>query len=465
MSRDVGFWDYGELQTVPYVLGLMHTTGFPTEILSGWLFAHALLLGSVAFRITLLCALCGIGAAVCAYAITLELGARPAIAVVAAIAYALMRLAWGHAASADVIDEAVFLSAAALLCALIARRTGTLTHCSIAATLGGLALGTHAVVIFYLPAAAAVLVMAYKKNWRAMLLSGTIMLAVASAVYAYLPIRSCQVERQLLDPTRRLGLSPGMPIWDWGAPCKASNFVAVLTGRQAGAPQAFHGYLALTHYPHYAVFALQQFGSPAEGAALIAAALLAFFAQRRPTRTLSWILFIPLVLVTPFASAFTTESDAARYYIFPALCLWAQVALGITALGRQLQTIAVAALVLLAVAFLWQSRGLFEQRNDRLGSTYIAAVKAATSDDGIVIAPWVDATPLAYAAYAERSFGRRFIVFGDAAAFAQQTHRWSRAQPVYEIGERPSVNNAQFVARLHLAPDLGRDTKVFRLRY
>ena len=465
LSHDVGFWDYGELQTVPYILGLMHTTGFPTEILSGALFSHVVILGSVAFRITLFCALCGVGAAACCYAIALELGAQPVIAAAAALAYALMRLTWSHAASADVMDEAVVLSAATLLCALIARRTGTFKYAAIAAILGGLAVGTHAAVILYLPAAAVVLVAAYRKNWRAILLCAAIFLAVTAAVYAYLPVRSCQVERQRLDPTRQLGLSPGMPIWDWGGPCKARDFVAVVTGRQADAPHGLRGYLALRRYPHYAVFALTQFGSPAEGAALVAAALLAFFAQPRATRKRSWILFVPLVLVTPFAAAFTTESDAARYYIFPALCLWIQIAIGLAAVRRQLHTTALAALGLLIVAFLWQSRGLFEQRNDRLGSTYIAAVKAATSDDAIVIAPWVDATPLAYAAYVERNFGRRFIVFGDAAAFPQQTRRWSRTRFVYEVAERPSVANAAFVARLHLATDLDRDTKVFRLRY
>ncbi|MBV9234024.1 MAG: hypothetical protein JO030_08275, partial [Candidatus Eremiobacteraeota bacterium] len=79
------------------------------------------------------------------------------------------------------------------------------------------------------------------------------------------------------------------------------------------------------------------------------------------------------------------------------------------------------------------------------------------------IAPWVDATPLAYAAYAEKSFGRRFVVFGDAAAFRRQIPRWAKTRAVYEIGERSSVAGAALVARLNLSPNFEHDTKVFRL--
>ncbi len=472
LSHDVGFWDYGELQTVPYILGLAHTTGFPAEILSGWIFAHLVPLGSVAFRITLLCALCAAGSALCCYAIAVELGADAFVASAAALCYALMPLVWSHASTADVMNEAVFLSAATLRFALIARRNGRMRGVAVTAGIGGLAMGTHAAVIFYLPAAIAA-VLGKRWRWRAIILGIAAFVAVTGAVYSYLPIRSCQVERQRLDPTRQIGLSPGMPIWDWGGPCRLSDFVGVVTGRQAKASRAFHSYLDLPRYPQFFVSALVRLGTLWGGVALVAAALANFAAQKRATRTLTWPLFLPFVLVTPFADTFGAESDAARYYILPALCLWAQIAIGFSALcdslapstwRKRAQAVGVTALAAVCIAFLVRGNGLFEQRHDRLGGTYIADVIASTRDTGVVIAPWVDATPLAYAAYASHTFGRRLIVFGDARGFSRMTPRWIKTRPVYEIGERPSVSGAVFVARLHLAASFDRDTKIFRLR-
>ena len=47
----VGYWDTGEAQTVPPVLGTFHPTGFPTYALLGW-FASVVLqpFGDAAFR-------------------------------------------------------------------------------------------------------------------------------------------------------------------------------------------------------------------------------------------------------------------------------------------------------------------------------------------------------------------------------------------------------------------------------
>ncbi len=42
--------DEAEAQTVPYVLGIMHPTGFPLFTLTGWLWSHALTFGTVAWR-------------------------------------------------------------------------------------------------------------------------------------------------------------------------------------------------------------------------------------------------------------------------------------------------------------------------------------------------------------------------------------------------------------------------------
>ena len=65
--RDAGFWDVGEMDTVPWILGIAHPTGFPAYVLIGWAWSHAVPLGSVAFRMSVLSAL---GASVAAWCVS-----------------------------------------------------------------------------------------------------------------------------------------------------------------------------------------------------------------------------------------------------------------------------------------------------------------------------------------------------------------------------------------------------------
>ena len=45
----MAFDDWGEMQSVPHVLGVAHPTGYPTYLLTAWLF-ELLPIGSVAWR-------------------------------------------------------------------------------------------------------------------------------------------------------------------------------------------------------------------------------------------------------------------------------------------------------------------------------------------------------------------------------------------------------------------------------
>jgi hypothetical protein len=51
MDRGVDFHDYGDFQTVPYILGIPYPTGYPGFVLLGWLWSHTFLIGDVAFRL------------------------------------------------------------------------------------------------------------------------------------------------------------------------------------------------------------------------------------------------------------------------------------------------------------------------------------------------------------------------------------------------------------------------------
>ena len=71
----VAFGDWGEMQTVPHVLGVAHPTGYPTYILIAWL-AELLPIGSVAFRANLLSAAFVAAALATVTVIAGRLGAR-----------------------------------------------------------------------------------------------------------------------------------------------------------------------------------------------------------------------------------------------------------------------------------------------------------------------------------------------------------------------------------------------------
>src|SRR5687768_5388986 len=90
------FGDWGEMQTVPHVLGVAHPTGYPTYILLSWL-AHLLPVGSIAFRANLLSAVLVAGTLGVTVAILLRLGTRPAIAVGTALALGAVGTVWAAA--------------------------------------------------------------------------------------------------------------------------------------------------------------------------------------------------------------------------------------------------------------------------------------------------------------------------------------------------------------------------------
>ncbi len=146
----MAFDDWGELQTVPHVLGISHPTGYPTYILTAWLF-ELLPIGSVAFRANLLAAVCVAVALAAMTSTTLRLGVRPAIAVAAAVATGAIGTVWASAVVAEV--NGLHLAFIALivdrsLAWADGRRTRDL---AIGGLLIGLSLGNHLLTAFVAP--------------------------------------------------------------------------------------------------------------------------------------------------------------------------------------------------------------------------------------------------------------------------------------------------------------------------
>ena len=146
----MAFDDWGEMQTVPHVLGIAHPTGYPTYILTAWLF-ELLPFGSIAFRANLFAAVCVAVALTAMTATAIRLGVRPTIAAAVAIATGAIGTIWASAVVAEV--NALHLAMISLiinrsLAWADERRPRDL---ALGGLLVGLSLGNHLLTAFVAP--------------------------------------------------------------------------------------------------------------------------------------------------------------------------------------------------------------------------------------------------------------------------------------------------------------------------
>ena len=186
----IAFADWGEMQTVPHVLGVAHPTGYPTYIVLAWL-AQLPPLGSVAFRANLLSAVLMSGAIATVVAILLRLGIRPAIAAATALALGAIPTVWAAATVAEVNPLHLLFVALLLHRALVwedARRTRDLV---LGALLLGLALGNHLLIVFVAPFIALFVLWVGRREIAArpaILLPALAAGLLGLAIYLYIPL-------------------------------------------------------------------------------------------------------------------------------------------------------------------------------------------------------------------------------------------------------------------------------------
>jgi hypothetical protein len=475
LDSDVGFWDTAEMNTVPYILGLAHPTGFPTEILLGWLFSHGFSVGEVTFRLTLFNALEVAGAACLAAAFVLSETRIALIPLLAAIGFATSFVVWQHAIHTDVTSIAVLLVGAVFVVIRRWWKTDNPRLLLVAALIGGAALGTHGAAALYLVAPAVlVLVRALQRRnvRKPAAMAALVFLVCITAIYAYLPLRSAYVVSHRLDPTLALGMPPGRPFWDWGDPRSWSGFRDVAFGSQVSATRAFEMYVrpsALLRSLTYATGMLKS----ALGGPTLATILIFCIAACFDDLPLTLFLLAPALIVTPFVLGYIAESDPARYYIFPSWGLWTAASIGLAQVLERLRvssrwsTLIVAALIaLITLHNVYAGRGLFVERRDRLGFNYIDAVIAQTRDNSVLIAPWTYATPIAYAGYVQHRLGSRVLVPGEANDLSSRIRAWMRDYPVFAVSEyHPSSRlfEARYICNFNVIPKAENDPKLYRI--
>jgi len=439
LSPGVDFWDIGEMQTVPYLLGIAHPTGFPLAILLGWAFTHALPFGDPAWRMSLLCAIAVAIAARALHAIVVTLTDDARLGVASALAFAVGGIVWTHAVRADVHDLALAAIALALAFALEAgaKRDPRLLMRSALAL--GAALAIHPIASLALPCAivfAWPAIVAARPRARARAVAGGL---APLALYLYVPLRSAYVETHGGDPGRDLGLV-GTAIFDNGAPSTPSTFWRYISGADFSPLHAFARAASTDGAGRTLRFAHDvAYGN--EGYVMLAFALIGFCALvvRRP-RVASGFASLALGSAA-FVANYAAESDTARYALPALWAIGACAAVGVSWLVRALTSdapriaphasslaaLALALALLPGIAGVAHDVGETTRTDDarELGRE----VARRTADGSLVIATWNFATPLAYEIYVAHSLGTRRIACGWPHDFAGLYPGWQARFP------------------------------------
>jgi len=441
LAPGVDFWDIGEMQTVPYVLGIAHPTGFPLFVLGGYAISHVLPFGTPAWRMSFACAVASATAAYALYIFVRALCDDARIACAAALAFALGDIVWVHAVRADVHDAALAAIAVTLAAALRAGTTRTPRALAAAALAFGCGLATHPIAALVLPSA---LVLAWPALATATVTARARTLALAAApllAYAYVPLRSAYVEAHGLEPGVELGLV-GSAIYDTGAPATASALGRYLTGADFQASDAVVRAFSPLGLPHAGAFA-REVAYREYGYAMLAFALVGFLylVATRPRIAVALSL-VPLGCAA-FAANFAAESDVARYALPGLWIVAAGAGVGIWWLAgaiferRSERARSIAAWVLVAAMLPTTGSAARDVARARVADDARAlgpAIASRTRDGSLLVATWTYATPLAYEAYVARSLGSRRLACGWPHDFAGRYDGWhARYKHVYFV--------------------------------
>lgn len=433
--------DAAEMQTVPYILGIAHPTGFPLFVLLGFLWSHAFAFGSVAWRLNVLCAIYMGAAAGIGVACAGRLGIRWWIAVPAYFWFASTYVVWTHATHADVHDLLLALESAIVLAAIVWLQGGDRRALVAMAACWGLALADHPNAIWLAPGILAAVLLRRSDVRRDDLLRAGAAVAAGLSLYLYLPLRSAWIVAHGADPTARLAGIDGGPFWNSGNPSSWHGFLAVLSGSNFDTGHHLLGIFAPSQWQSYLwdIFTTTQ-GSYGSYAVIVAIVGLATWYAR--DRRIALVVGLLCLAAIPFSAIYRdVESDVARYRL---LAIWWIPLLLASAGGfgddwrAELRRIGIAIFIVASwIGTLAANRAaLFDNRNADGERHLITEIAAAIPRGSIVVTTWLDATPYAYGAYADGSFADRKIVAAWPNDEAANFRQWSTVAPVYVVVPR-----------------------------
>lgn len=205
----IAFADWGEMQTVPHVLGVAHPTGYPTYVILAWL-AQLAPIGSVAFRANLFSSVLLAVALAIVTLIAMRLGARPLIAAAAALALGAVETVWAAATVAEVNPLHLLLVALIVHRALVWEDRRLPRDLAIGGLLVGLAAGNHLLTVMVVPFVGLFVLWVGRREILArprLLLAAVAGAFVGLSVYLYIPLAaSADPPLRYNDPTTPEGV-------------------------------------------------------------------------------------------------------------------------------------------------------------------------------------------------------------------------------------------------------------------
>jgi 4-amino-4-deoxy-L-arabinose transferase-like glycosyltransferase len=184
--------DGGDLITAAWTLGVPHPPGYPTYTLLAWL-ASRLPLGTIAYRVNLLSALCASATAglvsLTAQALLPAHGHRKLVAVAAGLTLAFSSLFWSQAVITEVYTLLALFASLFLYLLVRWKQTGRDRYLWLAAFSLGLGLGNHVTLALALPPSLILLWPQRRQwlRWRTLLPAAGLFL-LGMCVYVYLPL-------------------------------------------------------------------------------------------------------------------------------------------------------------------------------------------------------------------------------------------------------------------------------------
>jgi len=191
--------DGNELATIPYILGLAHSTGYPLYTWLGKLFTF-IPLGDVAHRVNLMSAVMGAGAVALLYLVVVDVTGSRLASAFAALAFGFSRTFWSQAVIAEVYAPNAFMMALTVLLLLAwARKRSYACFLAFALTFG-LSLGTHMSDLGFAPAFVLFILLV---DWRILksprhILGGLGMFALGCLQFLWLPYRASTLTDALM---------------------------------------------------------------------------------------------------------------------------------------------------------------------------------------------------------------------------------------------------------------------------
>lgn len=400
--------DSGEWQYMAYILGIPHSTGYPLYILLAKLMTF-LPLGTPAWRVNLLSAICAALAIPVVYLLAKRLARSRVVGLIAATFFAFMPTLWASATIAEVYALNTLLLALVLffgLCFYENTRPHDLYGMALAF---GLSLTHHRIAFFIAPALLFLIWLKRRALSLRVLLRAALCVLVPLSLYAYIPLRAEQLlavqspENWALYPRAEAIVNGKITAYYNHTPSGVFNLITALDNRNKLGFQDLHGENGLLPRLMVALELLREQMDPFA----LALTLMGIGVLWRRERALAlWLLIAASAIAVV---SLVLHAESTRFYFsgtYLILVLFLAVALGWVLEKLCWRPVLYYGAIAYFAFFPLTAWVLNFPRMDQSANTKYERYARAVLEDhlapgAVLVAPWEIATPIRYLQYVE----------------------------------------------------------------